>query len=190
MNELFIKSSVSFDMALLRDDLRYVLTQTDWHPIENQISLQHSKADEDHWHSGVGTNWEEVDGRWRITTLDEDVCHLNDALRGTYIEHVLTNLPFSPLRTRLMRMGPKRCYSVHRDTTARWHIALQTSAHALFVFTEAQQVYHIPDDGHAYFVDTTQPHTALNGDNRERIHMVMLDPSLSIPQAELAQYKW
>lgn len=164
---------------------------TTWHPVENQISLQHSRRDvDDQWYSGVGSTWEQVDGRWRVTQLDDDIMHVNDGVKGTYFEYIINSMPFKPLRTRLMRMPAKRCYSVHRDATSRWHIAIKTTTHALFVFTQDQLVTHIPADGHAYYVDTTREHTALNGDTEERIHLVMLDPRHALPQDEMDQYKW
>jgi hypothetical protein len=191
MDDIFSKSDVKFDVDLLRKDLNFVLSKTAWHQKENQISLQYSTADtENLWYSGVGSNWEQKDGKWRITTQDEDVEIINPALKGSYFEHMLLNMPFKPLRTRLMRMESKRCYSVHRDPTARWHIAIHTDNNALFVFTKDQKVLHIPNDGHAYFVDTTREHTAMNGSTNERVHIVMLDPSHALPNDELSQYKW
>lgn len=181
---------MQFDIEKLQADVAFVLNQTTWHPKEKQISLQYSTRDQDDpWYSGVGSNWEEKDGHWRITQLDEDVSFINPALRGSYIEWIFENLPFRPIRSRLMRMDSKRCYSVHRDPTARWHIAIKTDRHALFVFTEDQKVVHIPADGHPYFVDTTREHTALNGSTEERIHLVMLDPSHALPDSEMAKYR-
>lgn len=187
--ELFTKSELNFDVDLINKDLEYILTQTDWHPNNNQISLQYSTKDKDNpWYSGTGKSWEEVDGKWRMVLEDEEVENLNPALKGTYIEHVLESLPFTPIRTRLMRMSPRSCYSIHRDTSARWHMALKTTKHARFVFTEDQAVYHIPADGHPYFVDTTKEHTALNGDTDYRIHMVMLDLSVTVDKEYLKQW--
>lgn len=189
-SDIFRRDDSSFDVGLLRKDVDWVLTKVDWHPRESQISLQHSLEDENPWYSQVGSNWEKVDGRWRIKQLDSDVCHLHPDLKGSYIEHVLGNLPFSPLRSRLMCMPPKKCYSVHKDTTSRWHMAITTDEHARFVFTEDQIVLHIPADGHPYYLDTTREHTALNGSDRDRIHLVMLDPAHSYSESELAEYRW
>ena len=92
---------------------------------------------------------------------------------GNTVEEVLNNLPFKPVRARLMRLIPKRCYSTHYDFTGRYHLALVTSYHAHFVFVKDQKVVHIPADGCAYYVDTTKMHTALNGDTEDRIHLVI-----------------
>lgn len=189
MIPVFTKSTLQFDVNLLNQDVEYILTKTEWHPEHNQISLQYSNKDiNNQWYSGTGKSWEEVDGKWKILIEDDEVININQALKGTYIEHVLHSLPFTPVRTRLMRMNPKSCYSIHRDTSARWHIALKTSEHARFVFTADQVVHHIPANGHPYFIDTTREHTAFNGNTDYRIHLVMLDLSVTVNKEYLKQW--
>lgn len=184
------RSEIRFDLDRLREDVETILDMTTWHPTEQQISLQHSSKDvDDRWYEGVGSNWEVRDGKWKMTQRDDELSVLNEALRDSYIEHVITSMPFKPIRTRLMRLEPRKCYTVHRDPTARWHVAIKTNQHSLFIFTKDQMVVNVPTDGHAYFLDTTREHTAMNGSpNEERIHLVMLDPSHAIPSEELNQY--
>ena len=47
--------------------------------------------------------------------------------RGTVFERLLRDLPFAFGRTRLMRMRPKSCLSIHADPTRRYHFALVTN---------------------------------------------------------------
>jgi hypothetical protein len=74
-------------------------------------------------------------------------------------------------RTRIMKLKPKQCYSVHKDRTPRVHLAVETHQSCLFILDN--RAFQIPADGRAYYVDTTKPHTALNGTlDLERIHIV------------------
>jgi hypothetical protein len=98
---------------------------------------------------------------------------LNPELAGTYFEYVLEAFPFDVCRARLMGLESRFCYSVHRDETARYHIAIDTSEHALFIFVEKNEVVRIPPDGDAYFVDTREVHTAMNGARNTRLHLVV-----------------
>lgn len=175
MTDLFRSIQTGFDINRLQSELNDILAMTTWDQKENQISLQYRAIDsDDPWHSGVGSTVEIKDGKRIQRFTEQEFDLINPALAGTYTEHVLKSLPFQPVRTRIMRMLPKRCYSVHVDGTARYHLALVTSYHARFIFTEAEKIYHIPADGNLYFVDTTQEHTAINGNTEDRVHMVML----------------
>jgi Aspartyl/Asparaginyl beta-hydroxylase len=175
MDQLFHKIDLNFDIAKLQEELEHILTLTQWHSVENQISLQYTQGEEDNaWYSGCGKLGEWRDKKWFPRFKEKDFNIINPALKGTYFEHVLNNMPFKPVRTRIMNLEPKRCYSVHRDDTNRYHLALVTNYHARFIFTKEEKVYHIPADGNLYFVDTIKEHTAINGGNENRIHMVLL----------------
>ena len=52
------------------------------------------------------------------------------------------------------------------------HIAIDTHPQARFIFTNPPAVYVIPPDGHAWWVDTTKEHSAMNGSLKPRIHFV------------------
>lgn len=74
-------------------------------------------------------------------------------------------------RTRIMKLWPRECYSVHKDRTPRVHLVTQTDPRCLFLLEN--KAFHIPADGRAYYIDTTKEHTALNGTlDVERIHIV------------------
>ena len=81
----------------------------------------------------------------------------------------LLNLIF-PKNARLMKMKPKTCYYWHNDRTKRYHIPIQTHEHCWLLLNDKK--VHLPADGTAYVIDTTQKHTALNCSKVDRIHIV------------------
>ena len=175
VDPLFNKLDLNFDIVKLKEELDHILTLTQWHPDEKQISLQYKQGEEENaWYSGCGILGEWRDKKWFPFFDEKDFNLINPALKGSYFEHVLNSMPFKPVRTRIMNLAPKRCYSVHVDDSNRYHLALVTNYHARFIFTKEEKVYHIPADGNPYFVDTIKEHTAINGGNANRIHMVML----------------
>ena len=69
-----------------------------------------------------------------------------------------------------MWMGGKSCYSMHRDQTPRLHIPLVTNPQCYIVFQKGQ-VEHLTT-GSVYWVDTRLEHTAMNGSDVDRLHLV------------------
>lgn len=175
MTDLFKMINADIDVKQLLKEVDDILELTTWHQYDSQISLQHRIQDAGNpWHSGVGTIGEWQGSQWVPYFDEREFNIINPALSGTYFEELLKSMPFVPVRSRLMRMSPKKCYSIHVDETNRYHVALKTNYHARFVFTERERVFHIPADGNIYWVDTLQEHTAMNGGNEDRIHLVML----------------
>lgn len=74
------------------------------------------------------------------------------------------------VRTRVMRMKPKTCYTYHRDWSKRLHIPLITNENCMFIIDD--EVKRYPADGNYYVVDTTKMHTAINASFEERVHIV------------------
>jgi hypothetical protein len=93
-------------------------------------------------------------------------------LYETYLKNVYDVLSkhFKLGRIRILKLGSRTSLSFHRDPEARIHIPIITNPGALMVVDN--EAFHMPADGTAYFVDTTKYHTALNGGNVERIHLV------------------
>ena len=79
---------------------------------------------------------------------------------------------YEMFRTRAIALKQNRAYSIHQDLTPRIHIPLETNDNCLFILNDV--VYRLPADGSIYFVDTTLPHTALNGNRNvfTRTHIV------------------
>ncbi|MGW2086540.1 hypothetical protein [Streptomyces sp. NPDC001880] len=129
-----------------------------------QLALQHRPAATGPWYEGCR--------RQSLISSDSDFTEVHADLRGSYLGEVFDRLPFRPIRTRIMALGPKHCYSVHRDMTPRYHLAVTTSEHARFVFVEHDKVVHIPADGNLYYVGTRHLHSAFDGGDDMRIHIV------------------
>jgi hypothetical protein len=77
-------------------------------------------------------------------------------------------------RSRIMRLNPNRCYTYHIDKRKRGHIPLITNDKCFFVFDESdgEIIRRYPADGNYYELNTTIRHTAINGSNEPRIHLV------------------
>ena len=96
----------------------------------------------------------------------------NPRFAGTYFEHVHSELTkrFPIGRTRVLSKGLYNCNSWHRDPEPRLHIPIVTNPGSLFVVNH--HVTHLPADGSVYFTDTRAYHTALNGGETRRVHVV------------------
>jgi len=172
MNELVKKFESNFDLYKMIDCLETVVAKTPWHSKENQIAIQVKDGSTD-WHDGLGKASVQTDKGWEEAVNEQEYTHIHPELKGSYFDEILQSLPFKPVRARLMRLIPKRCYSTHYDFTGRYHLAIITSRHAHFVFVKDQKIIHVPADGCLYYVNTTKMHTALNGDTEDRIHLVI-----------------
>tara|TARA_B100000315_G_C14442887_1_gene525514 strand:- start:112 stop:663 length:552 start_codon:yes stop_codon:yes gene_type:complete len=106
---------------------------------------------------------------------ESDYSVINDEFQDTAIVELLAKLPFPYGRTRLMKMAPKSCLSVHADPTARYHYAIVTnpSCYLIEVDGSSGTFYHIPADGRLYHMEAFRTHTAINASNEARIHLVI-----------------
>ncbi|MEM7290855.1 MAG: hypothetical protein AAF412_10895 [Pseudomonadota bacterium] len=96
----------------------------------------------------------------------------NPKFAGTYFEEVHAELAkrFPIGRTRVLSKGLYNCNSWHRDPEPRLHIPITTNPGSLFIVNH--HVTHLPADGSVYFTDTRGYHTALNGGDTHRVHIV------------------
>jgi len=96
----------------------------------------------------------------------------NPKFKGTYFEYVHEELSkrFPIGRTRVLSKGLYNCNSWHRDPEPRLHIPIISNPGSLFIVNH--HVTHLPADGSVYFTDTRGYHTALNGGETERVHIV------------------
>lgn len=103
---------------------------------------------------------------------EEDFSEFNPEFTGTYFEHVHSEIAkrFPIGRTRILSKGLYNCNSWHRDPEPRLHIPVITNPGSLFVVNH--HVTHLPADGSVYFTDTRAYHTALNGGETRRVHIV------------------
>lgn len=77
-------------------------------------------------------------------------------------------------RMRVLSKGLYNCNSWHRDPEPRLHIPIVSNPGSLFVVNH--HVTHLPADGSVYFTDTRGYHTALNGGESNRVHIVAALP--------------
>jgi hypothetical protein len=166
MGELAGRIMLGLDVPRLRAEVAELLSQ---YPLifdsTRQLALQMRAGSDNPWYESCYQEKDIAPETAYDTLIPE--------LRGSYIADVLAGLPFPACRARLMALTPRTCYSVHRDSTVRYHIAISTSEHALFIFVERERVVHVPADGNAYFVDTRELHTAMNGGRELRTHLVV-----------------
>ena len=123
-----------------------------WHTSEDgssQSCLQYDpKATEDMWTGGCGS--------FRNTSKEEsNYDTIVPLYRGTIFEKIISDL--NGVRTRVMRKRKHTTYSVHKDRTNRYHMALITNPHAYVFFPNApsgglrdSKTFSIPADGVVY----------------------------------------
>ena len=71
---------------------------------------------------------------------------------------------------RVLSKGIYNCNSWHRDPEPRIHIPIETNPGCLFIINH--HLTHLPADGSVYFTDTRGYHTAINGGEATRTHIV------------------
>ena len=103
---------------------------------------------------------------------EKDFTQFIEEMSHTYFYEVYNKLSidYKIGRVRLMRMKAKTCLTLHSDWQKRIHIPIITNEKCKLVVNNT--VYHLPADGFAYVVDTTQEHTAFNASTHERIHLL------------------
>ena len=103
---------------------------------------------------------------------ENEFTEFNELFRGSYLHDIYKEIGCIG-RMRIMVMTGPVAYTIHRDVTTRYHLALQTNEHCMFVFPTHNELVRIPADGNVYEVDTKEYHTFLNGSRETRIHLVM-----------------
>jgi len=124
-----------------------------------------------------GRYWLRADDRYleepRENLVPEiEFSEFNPLFKGSYFEHVVSELKkrFPIGRTRVLSKAQYNCNSWHRDPEPRLHIPVISNPGSLFVVNH--HVTHLPADGSVYFTDTRGYHTALNGGETQRVHIV------------------
>lgn len=153
---------IQLDKTYNIDKIRVEIDQlVEWHGWgrNNQLSLQSPDG-----------NMETGDGKieWHKGYEETDFTALNIDPRWEISKFVTENNLY---RTRVMLLEPKQCYTYHFDRTPRVHLAIDT--HENCFITVDDELRHIPEDGHPYWIDTRKNHTALNGTmDFHRVHIV------------------
>lgn len=116
------------------------------------------------------SSYEEIE---RDELVDESgYRELLPAFVGTYFEHVVAELrTLGPIgRVRINLKQPFNANSWHRDPEARLHVPIHTNPGCMFLINHFAT--HLPADGSVYFTDTRAYHSAFNGGDTPRIHLV------------------
>jgi len=126
------------------------------------------------FHTRVDDSYEEVEREERVDEFA--FSEFVPALRDTYFHHVWVTLKeIAPIgRMRVLSKGLYNCNSWHRDPEPRLHIPVISNPGSLFIVNH--HVTHLPADGSVYFTDTRGYHTALNGGESHRVHIVAALP--------------
>ncbi len=179
--------NVCFDVAELNkavDDLVKIRPFENTPPKDgllysNAICLNYDAKELDEWFGGNvrGKYWTKPDSSFeemeREPYIDESRYTLfNEKLNDTYFKYVYDKINefFKIGRCRVIKMPQRTTLSWHRDPEKRLHIAIKTN-HGARMFIE-HTGYHIPADGNIYVTDNTKYHTAINGGEEDRIHLV------------------
>lgn len=177
------KLQISFDIGAMRDALDECLKRTNFMGgMQDQgfaaLPLT-QRPGQTEWTDNdlSGRYWLRGDDRYieepREDLVPEiDFSEFNPDFAGTYFEHIHAELTrrFPIGRTRILSKGLYNCNSWHRDPEPRLHIPIITNPGSLFVVNH--HVTHLPADGSVYFTDTRGYHTAFNGGETTRVHIV------------------
>lgn len=128
------------------------------------------------FHTRVDDTYREVE---REELVDESAfTEFVPSFADTYFHEVWKTLcRIAPIgRMRVLSKGLYNCNSWHRDPEPRLHIPVISNPGSLFIVNH--HVTHLPADGSLYFTDTRGYHTALNGGESERVHVVAALPNI------------
>lgn len=174
--------ALRFDVDALRDALETCLQRQDFegnHLAQGfgALSLTQRPGGEMSDNDLSGRYWLRADDRYveepREDFVDEAAfTEFNPIFAGTYFETVISALRerFVIGRARVLSKGLYNCNSWHRDPEPRLHIPIMSNPGSLFIVNH--HVTHLPADGSVYFTDTRGYHTALNGGETPRVHLV------------------
>lgn len=169
---VFKKTDIRIDLNKLKEGIDLVTKLSPFS--EGQICLTHMPycLSGTKFIQGCGSLWNF--DKNKFWAKEEDFSIFNNSIRDNYLYEVYKMMPFKVGRMRIMKLQPKRCYSYHKDTEFRYHIAVKTNPQSFLLIED--HAYHIPDNGYMYKVDTTLMHTALNANKtEERLHLVMCE---------------
>lgn len=97
--------------------------------------------------------------------------HLHPFYQNSYISELSSLLQLKLFRLRWMKLTGKSCYSFHQDWSRRLHIPIITSKDSYFLFQNPLELAQL-EVNHAYVVDTTRVHTAMNTGPHTRVHLI------------------
>ena len=180
------KLQIKFDIDKLRQALLIALTKIDFQgQIENGFGAfsltRRPGVVKETTNDLSGLFWTRVDDTYqevqREETVDEHAfTEFVPLFADTYFKQVHEQLAslFAIGRMRVLSKGLYNCNSWHRDPEPRLHIPIISNPGSLFAVNN--HITHLPADGSVYFTDTRGYHTALNGGETHRTHIVAALP--------------
>lgn len=156
-----IKILEDLDITPILDCYKQLENLIQWSVFDNgkQVGLQYRPG---------GDIWTDAVGKTKPGSSWREGSNINPLFKDTIFETIINK--YQLRRTRLMWIKPLCCYSMHQDFSPRLHIPLITNTDCYFVFKEFG-LHHFPV-GHAYWVDTTKEHSAMNCSSEWRLHLL------------------
>ncbi len=174
MSRLFYKTNIQIDLGELKAAVGLVLLKYPLSDGVRQLCFTSHRSKDQSVFDGAGALFDFKNSVWRAHEID--FIYFLDEFKNTYLEKIYHQLQLTfnkkVARIRLMYLPPKTCYSLHFDATVRYHIALETNPAAFLIFKNDLPA-HIPSDGFVYFADTREWHSAMNGGDEGRLHLVI-----------------
>ena len=113
----------------------------------------------------------------RADFIDEEAYkEFIEDFKETYFEYIYNVLSkrYQLGRVRILKKEPRSTLSWHRDPEPRLHIPIFTNLGSRIVVKD--EAIHMPADGSVWIINATQYHTAFNGGEEDRVHIVATLP--------------
>ena len=113
----------------------------------------------------------------RADFIDEEAYkEFIEDFKETYFEYIYNVLSkrYQLGRVRILNKEPRSTLSWHRDPEPRLHIPIFTNLGSRIVVKD--EAIHMPADGSVWIINATQYHTAFNGGEENRVHIVATLP--------------
>jgi hypothetical protein len=132
----------------------------------NQIMCQTLQDGVEDFLTGTGTICE-------LSEQDEKKYKfINPILKNTYLHKLI--LKHNAFRTRILKLNPKTCYSIHKDYSSRIHIPIESNDQCYMIWPNLSTCVRL-QEGYVYWTETRESHTFINADKElVRIHLVMV----------------
>tara|TARA_A100001201_G_C4090351_1_gene201849 strand:- start:1135 stop:1722 length:588 start_codon:yes stop_codon:yes gene_type:complete len=140
----------------------------------DQISINTVPGiDEDEFGCGSLVKLNKDTGEWETPYNEEDFTHIRKCFKGTQFEEVYNELKkhCKVGRVRLMKMVPDRVLPWHFDYNDRYHYPIKTQIGCNLMIEN--ECLNIPQD-EWWWTQTTKWHSAMNGSNDFRVHIVAI----------------
>jgi len=181
MTDNFRKLNIHFDAAALRDAYEFAITNIGFSgDLVNCISVTSTDIEDIEQRGVFWTKNDEYEEIQVEKLVNEHAYNIFvPVLMNTYLKNVYDTLSkhYKLGRVRILKLDSRTCLSYHRDPENRLHIPIITNPGAMMIVND--ESFHMKADGSVYYMNTTDYHTALNGGDSPRIHLVatILDES-------------